>query len=770
LRPLRPRLHRITATIKKHHLTSRPVQITLVAIVLLVVGSIVSVRPTLDNQAPVAPLASSGPTFTYAAGWDLIELQRHIAAGDVVAITKGPMATSAPTFKGGSTQIERLFVRTTTGQVLPLNLSVTNDQALAILRLAGYGDLMTIETTAQPDAIAAAPSSVDLFGRILFMIGLGALLIMGLRWIGNKSAAAAASRPSAATAGKFGVIQPLTDESTEVERAAANTVRLSDVAGCEEAKEELIEVIEFLRDGERFRKMGAKLPRGVLLFGPPGNGKTLMARAVAAEAGVPFYFTSGSDFVEKYVGVGAARVRELFALARKSDGGRAVVFVDEIDAVGAARTGDSHRENDQTLNALLTELDGFNTTDGIVVIGATNRLDVLDPALVRPGRFTRKIHINAPDQRARHEILIVHAKNKPLGEMVDLGALARKTAGFSGADLANLLNEAAIMAARRGGDSIEAGDIQAGWMRTGVGHSRSRSMDERERSIIAAHEAGHALVGRLHGEKRRVELISLRQHGEALGVTASSGEDDLLPSEEELRSRLFALMGGRAAERLLFTSVTAGASDDFDKANHLARQMVTRLGMGGDHYGAPPSATGRGVLSFLTTDGQTRVPDEILMAQTRAIAGLLDQAYAQACQTIVANLELFSATAAYLFDNEEMNGETFDEIMSGKLTVNPKLRRSWRHASALPRDWEDVAAQLPITDFGAVPTPVATPVRAPAKPVPVHGRPAIGRPPRTRRRFGWPRLNGSPAAVVGIVHRATARYLRKRADEADSLS
>ena len=373
-------------------------------------------------------------------------------------------------------------------------------------------------------------------------------------------------------------------------RAPSSTIRLADVAGCDEAKLELTETIEFLRTPERFHKLGARIPRGIMLYGPPGTGKTMLARAVAAEAGVPFHHASGSEFVEKYVGVGAKRVREIFAQARKL--GRGVIFFDEFDAIGKTRGGpNSHEEREQTLNQLLVELDGFGTTDDVVVIAATNRLDTLDSAVLRPGRFNRKIHVGLPDVQGRREILVVHARNKPLAETVDLEDTARKTYGFSGAMLADLLNEAAILAARRGAEMIGPEDVHGGWLKVAVGTSRRRSMDERERSIIAAHEVGHAICGKVHGDKRKVEEISLFAHGEALGVTVSSQEDNDLPSESDLRARLVALMGGRAAEEILFHEVTGGASNDFEAANKIATAMVTRWGMGRD-----PEATDGGDL------------------------------------------------------------------------------------------------------------------------------------------------------------------------------
>jgi cell division protease FtsH len=465
-------------------------------------------------------------------------------------------------------------------------------------------------------------------------------------------------------------------------------VRLDDVAGCDEAKGELTEVVEFLREPERFARLGATLPRGVLLYGPPGTGKTMLAKAVAAEAGVAFLHVSGSEFVEKYVGVGARRVRDLFAQARAL--GRAVVFVDEFDALAKARGGpNGHEEREQTLNQLLVELDGFAPNENIVVIAATNRLDVLDAAVLRPGRFNRKIHVGLPDVRGRREILEVHAKSKPLDADLDLEGLARKTYGFSGAMLADLLNESAILAARRRADSISTTDLQAGWLKVAVGTGRRRSMDERERAIIAAHEVGHAICGRVHGDRRRVEEISLFAHGEALGVTVSSQEDNDLPSESDLRSRLVALMGGRAAEELLFHEVTGGASNDFEKATQIATAMVTRFGMGRDPDASDTGASGRGVLSLLVPRSGANLPSEVQPAATRAIRAILDAAYADACETLAAHLPTLRRIAAYLVEEERLDGETFAALFDGAMEV-PRADGEWRPATAQPRAWDDV--------------------------------------------------------------------------------
>ena len=401
-----------------------------------------------------------------------------------------------------------------------------------------------------------------------------------------------------------------------------------------------------------------------MLYGPPGTGKTMLARAVAAEAGVPFHYASGSDFVEKYVGVGARRIRDLFTRARKM--GRGVIFFDEFDALGKTRGGNnSHEEREQTLNQLLVELDGFSTTDDIVVIAATNRLDVIDAAVLRPGRFTRKIHVGLPDVVGRREILAVHAKNKPIvGADEEIATLARKTYGFSGAQLADLLNEAAILAARRGVTEIGPDDLHNGWLKVAVGASRHRSMDERERSIIAAHEVGHAICGKVFGDKRRSRRSASSPTAKRSG-SRSSQEDNDLPSETDLRARLVALMGGRAAEELLFHEVTGGAANDFEKANQIATTMVTKWGMGRDPEAKEDGTSGRGRCRSSWPARTVRCPPRSRPAATRAIRSILDEAYASACATVIEQMDVLRRIAAYLVENERLDGDTFDALFEG---------------------------------------------------------------------------------------------------------
>ncbi|SJZ64726.1 cell division protease FtsH [Pilibacter termitis] len=362
----------------------------------------------------------------------------------------------------------------------------------------------------------------------------------------------------------------------------ANKVRFSDVAGAEEEKQELVEVVEFLKDPRKFSALGARIPAGVLLEGPPGTGKTLLAKAVAGEAGVPFYSISGSDFVEMFVGVGASRVRDLFDTAKKN--APAIIFIDEIDAVGRQRgagMGGGHDEREQTLNQLLVEMDGFDGNEGVIVIAATNRSDVLDPALLRPGRFDRQILVGRPDVKGREAILRVHAKNKPLADDVDLKVVAQQTPGFAGAELENVLNEAALVAARRNKLKIDASDIDEAEDRVIAGPAKKdRVISKKEREQVAYHEAGHTICGLVLSNARVVHKVTIVPRGRAGGyMIALPKEDQMLLSKEDMFEQLVGLMGGRVAEEIVFNSQTTGASNDFEQATQMARGMITEYGM-----------------------------------------------------------------------------------------------------------------------------------------------------------------------------------------------
>ncbi len=443
------------------------------------------------------------------------------------------------------------------------------------------------------------------------------------------------------------------------------TVTFDDMAGAKEEKEELQEIVEFLRDPQKFTALGARIPKGVLLVGPPGTGKTLIAKAVAGEAGVHFLSISGSDFVELYVGVGASRVRDLFDQAKKD--APAIVFIDEIDAVGRQRgagLGGGHDEREQTLNQLLVEMDGFGSNEGVIVLAATNRQDILDPALLRPGRFDRQIYVGLPDIKGREEILRVHAKDKPLAEDVSLRDTARATAGFTGADLENLLNEAALLAARADQKFIKKADLHEAMLKVIAGpEKRSRVVTEHARRLTAYHEAGHAIVIHELPSQDPVHQITIIPRGPAGGMTISlPSEDKAYQSRRELEERIAVCLGGRAAERLVLGDVSTGASSDIQKASQIARDMVTKYGMSAD-LGAVSYGGGSGEIFIGRSMAQTRsYSEEVAGRIDREVKAIVDQA-GQRCEEILQRcrkeLEL---TARYLLEHEIMDGPVFAKV------------------------------------------------------------------------------------------------------------
>jgi cell division protease FtsH len=444
-------------------------------------------------------------------------------------------------------------------------------------------------------------------------------------------------------------------------------IGFDDVAGLDEAVEEIQEIKEYLANPSRFQAMGAKIPKGVLLFGPPGTGKTLLARAVAGEAGVPFFSISGSDFVEMFVGVGAARVRDLFEQAKTS--APAIVFVDEIDAVGRHRgagLGGGHDEREQTLNQLLVEMDGFDVKTGVVLIAATNRPDILDPALLRPGRFDRHIVVDRPDIRGREGILKVHAKGKPLAEDVNLGIVARRTPGFTGADLANVVNEAALLSARRGREQIGNIELEEAIDRVIAGpEHRSRLITADEKRIIAYHEAGHALVSHVLPHAHPVHKITIVARGRALGFTLTlPTEDRYLVTKAELSDELAMILGGRAAEELVFGDVTTGAQDDIDRVTTIARKMVCEYGMSS----IGPLALGhRDDQPFLGRDIQT-VPDysdRVAAEIDNEIHKLVDGAFDQAKAILRENRDNLDRIAERLIEQETIEATELEELLAG---------------------------------------------------------------------------------------------------------
>ena len=444
-------------------------------------------------------------------------------------------------------------------------------------------------------------------------------------------------------------------------------VTFADVAGVDEAKQELQEVVEFLKYPEKFNSLGARIPRGVLLVGPPGTGKTLMARAVAGEAGVPFFSISGSEFVEMFVGVGASRVRDLFDQAKRNS--PCIVFVDEIDAVGRQRgagLGGSHDEREQTLNQILVEMDGFDTNTNVIVVAATNRPDVLDPALLRPGRFDRQVILDRPDMKGRVAILKVHTKGKPLDKGVDPEGVARQSPGFSGADLANLVNEAAILSARRNKKAIGMSEFQEALERIVAGPERkSRVISDAEKAIIAYHEGGHAVVQRILPKCDPVSKVTIISRGMALGYTmALPQEDRYLKSRTEFEDQIAGLLGGNASEKLIFGDTTTGASNDIEKATALARRMVTEFGMS-DKLG-PLSFGKRDELVFLGREigEQRNYSDEIAKQIDEEVRAIIDAAYIRAMDTLIKHRDKLTALAEKLVAEETVDSVEFEKFFS----------------------------------------------------------------------------------------------------------
>ena len=444
------------------------------------------------------------------------------------------------------------------------------------------------------------------------------------------------------------------------------SVTFKDVAGLQEEKEELQEIVDFLKSPQKYVKVGARIPKGVLLVGPPGTGKTLLAKAVAGEAGVPFFSISGSDFVEMFVGVGASRVRDLFEEGKKN--APCIIFIDEIDAVARRRgtgMGGGHDEREQTLNQLLVEMDGFGVNEGIIVMSATNRVDILDPAILRPGRFDRKVGVGRPDVKGREEILQVHARKKPLGEDVDLKEIARTTAGFTGADLENLMNEAAIITARDGRYFLTQKDIRQAFIKTGIGaEKKSRVISEKEKKITAYHEAGHAILFHVLPEMGPVHTISIIPTGMgAAGYTMPLPEqDEMFNSKNKMLENIIVDLGGRVAEELIFGDVTTGASQDIKQATQLARSMVTQFGMsdkvGLINYGSDEDEVfiGRDLAHARNYGEQTAA---LIDSEVKRI---IDESYGKAKELISAHMDVLHKCVELLLEKEKIGREEFEAL------------------------------------------------------------------------------------------------------------
>ena len=486
-------------------------------------------------------------------------------------------------------------------------------------------------------------------------------------------------------------------------------ITFRDVAGAEEAVEELHEIKEFLENPKKFQALGARIPKGVLLFGPPGTGKTLLARAVAGEAGVPFFSISGSDFVEMFVGVGASRVRDLFEQAKAS--APCIIFMDEIDAVGRHRgagLGGGHDEREQTLNQLLVEMDGFEAKDNIILIAATNRPDILDPALLRPGRFDRQIVVDRPDRTGREAILRVHTKGKPLAKGIDLDALAGQTPGFTGADLANLVNEAALLAARHGKRVIGADELEEGIMRVIAGpEKKSRLLSEKERKVTAFHEMGHALVGHFLPNANPVHKISIIARGQALGVTVSMPtEDKFTTTKAEFEDQMAMLLGGRAAEEIVFDEVTTGASNDLERVTSIAKSMTMRFGMSdklgprvlGHSHGAP----------FLGRDmhSEPDYSDEMAREIDNEIRRIIEGAFGQARKLLNEHRAQLDDLSEVLLRRETIEREEFLALLDGKAEDDVFRAKDERDAQARAEAERELADEKPIKS--STPPPAAT--------------------------------------------------------------
>jgi cell division protease FtsH len=504
---------------------------------------------------------------------------------------------------------------------------------------------------------------------------------------------------------------------------SANKVRFADVAGCDEAKEEVQEVVDFLRDPTKFQRLGGHIPRGILLVGSPGTGKTLLAKAIAGEAGVPFFSISGSDFVEMFVGVGAARVRDMFENAKKS--APCIIFIDEIDAVGRQRgagLGGGNDEREQTLNQMLVEMDGFETGTNVIVIAATNRPDVLDPALMRPGRFDRQVVVPLPDIRGREQILGVHMKKVPVGADIKIDVIARGTPGFSGADLANLVNEAALFAARRNARVVEMIDFEKAKDKIMMGaERRSMVMTEDERRNTAYHESGHALVAKLLPKSDPVHKVTIIPRGRALGVTMQLPEEDRYAYDKQyMLTRVAILFGGRIAEEIFMHQMTTGASNDFERATQMVRDMVTRYGMS-EKMGVMVYAENEGeVFLGRSVTKTTHISEKTMQEIDAEIRRILEEQYARARKLIEDNRDKMEAMAQALLKWETIDAEQIDDIMAGKEPREPKPSDAvpqQSNAAADKREGTSAAqADKPEEPSGqtAQAEPAQTPAAAPA--------------------------------------------------------
>ena len=594
------------------------------------------------------------------AMWLIIFIIFIVLISSIIDNTENRLAYSELLSKVEAGEVKEIEI---SADKVKANVKLKNQNVTKEVNIPSVEHLMSaLEDSMKTGTIKVTEKSESLFATILSLLTpFGILIIFFIFWFlfMNSGAQGGAGSNKTMSFGKSRakILNP-TDKTK---------VTFNDVAGVDEEKEELEEIVEFLKNPRKFTEMGARIPKGVLLVGQPGTGKTLLAKAVAGEAGVPFFIISGSDFVEMFVGVGASRVRDLFEEAKKK--APCIVFIDEIDAVGRQRgagLGGGHDEREQTLNQLLVEMDGFSANEGVIVLAATNRPDVLDKALLRPGRFDRQIVVSAPDVKAREEILEVHSRKKKLAPDVDLKTIAKNTSGFSGADLENVLNEAALLAARRNKPEISMTEVEDAMVKVTMGpEKRTRVRSEKEQKLVAYHEAGHAVVSRFLPTQDPVHQISIIPRGMAGGYTMyRPTEDKSFMSRTEMIENIVSLLGGRVSEKLVLDDISTGASNDIERATKIARNMVTKYGMS-ERVGTITLGQNQEEV-FLGRDfAQSKeYSEETAAIIDEEVKSIIDYAYKKAAEILNANMEKLHVVAGILLEKEKIDGEEFDAIFN----------------------------------------------------------------------------------------------------------